>query len=159
MRKWLLVLSLGLLLLLSAVLPSYSSSATQSPEARERAINREIQHLLVQGPFGWTLIRDVKRLLALEHEKARLHPPHEKGWNCIHSREGSWADDGAPYWGGLQMSYNWMRSLGGINGQANWYSPLTQMWAAERVSRRYNFAYSWMKGQWPNTYPPCAGYF
>jgi hypothetical protein len=84
-------------------------------------------------------------------------PAHWRGWLCIHSREGAWnADTGNGFYGGLQMTYNWM---GVIRGKASWYSPLKQMWAAERVSARYGFSWSWLRGQWPNTYPPCAGLF
>lgn len=82
-------------------------------------------------------------------------PAHMAGWLCIHSREGSWTDEGAPYYGGLQMTYGWM----GAVGDAAQLSPLDQMWAAERVSARYGFSSAWMSSQWPMTYPPCAGYF
>lgn len=85
------------------------------------------------------------------------YPPHYNGWVCIHNREGAWNDDtGNGYYGGLQMTYNWM---GVIPGKANWLSPLAQMWAAERVAAQNNFSYSFMRGQWPNTFPPCAGFF
>ena len=154
--KWYQRLFCGLLLSLSALLWCSWASATLSPEAQIARIHAQLKKLLVPAPAGWQMIRDYPRYLWLLRAEARLHPPHEAGWNCIHYREGSWADDGAPYYGGLQMSYSWM---GQIRGQANWYSPLTQMWAAERLSAKYHFSYSWMKGQWPNTYPPCASYF
>ena len=38
------------------------------------------------------------------------HPPHKRGWLCIHRFEGSWSDDGDPYWGGLQMDRGFMRT-------------------------------------------------
>jgi hypothetical protein len=87
----------------------------------------------------------------------RNRPPHYYGWLCIHSREGAWNDPNAPYYGGLQMSYNWMNAVPG--GDAGKLPAMQQMWIAERVSAQHGFSYSWMKGQWPNTYPPCASYF
>lgn len=84
-------------------------------------------------------------------------PAHYAGWMCIHSKEGAWNDPGAPYYGGLQMSWNWMGVVPG--GDAGKLAPMHQMWLAERVSAKYGFSYSWMSGQWPNTFPPCAGYF
>ena len=81
-------------------------------------------------------------------------PPHYAGWLCIHRLEGSWQDDGAPYYGGLQMHEGW----GGVY-HANLISPLAQMWLAEREAAKNGFSYAYMKGQWPNTFPPCAGHF
>lgn len=87
----------------------------------------------------------------------RLKPPHFSGWSCIHHGEGTWtADTGNGYFGGLQMSYDWM---GVIRGKASWYPPLDQMWAAETESAKYSFSYRWMRQQWPNTYPPCSRFF
>jgi hypothetical protein len=89
--------------------------------------------------------------------RAKMAPPiaHKQGWLCIHSNEASWSDDGAPYYGGLQMSKGWM----GVVTYANLLSPTAQMALAERVAAQHGFSYSFMKQQWPNTYPPCAGYF
>jgi hypothetical protein len=86
-----------------------------------------------------------------------IPPQHFQGWLCIHSREGGWYDDtGNGYYGGLQMSYDWM---GVINGKASDYSPIAQMVLAEMVSARYHFSYEFMAQQWPNTFPSCAEYF
>jgi hypothetical protein len=90
---------------------------------------------------------------------ARLHPAppiaHLRGWLCIHSREGSWTDEGAPYYGGLQMTYGWMN----VVGDAALLSPFQQMARAERVAAAHGFRYDWMEHQWPNTFPPCASLF
>jgi len=102
---------------------------------------------------GKYLVRYGSRHLRLAITRSR--PPHYAGWICIHNLEGSWDDDGAPYYGGLQMSEGWM----GVVHHANHLSSIEQMWLAERVSARYGFSYSFMKGQWPNTFPPCANYF
>lgn len=85
----------------------------------------------------------------------RLLPPHYKGWICIHNGEASWYDKGAPYFGGLQMSYGWADRV----TDASLLSPLQQMWAAENEAAEHGFTYSWMHGQWPNTFPPCSRFF
>ena len=53
------------------------------------------------------------------------------------------------------MSYGWM----GVVGNAALLSPARQMALAEQVAAQHGWSYSWMAGQWPNTYPPCAGLF
>jgi len=126
------------------------------------------EHLIVQVAgyeFYKTLRRDHQWLLKYGLElKRKLTleqlPPHYYGWLCIHNLEGSWtANTGNGYHGGLQMTYDWMKDIGGIHGGAENYTALQQMWAAERVSARFGFTWSWMHGQWPNSYPPCASYF
>jgi hypothetical protein len=79
---------------------------------------------------------------------------HLAGWLCIHSREGAWNDTGDPYWGGLQMHPGW----GGVT-HASDLSPMGQMQLAETGYRNSNYSHAWLAGQWPNTYPPCAGLF
>ncbi len=88
----------------------------------------------------------------------RMHPApliaHRAGWLCIHSREGSWSDTGDPYWGGLQMHPGW----GGVH-HASDLSPDAQMALAEGELRKNRYSHAWLAGQWPLTYPPCAGLF
>src|SRR4051794_39909477 len=83
-------------------------------------------------------VRYVSRLAA--------HPPHKSGWLCIHRYEGSWADTGGPYWGGLQMNREFMRTYAPRlllrQGWANRWTPLEQMWVAER-------AFGSGRGYWP----------
>ncbi len=76
---------------------------------------------------------------------------HRALWLCIHSREGSWTDEGAPYYGGLQMSYGW----DGLVTDAALLSPSQQMRAAEIGYARSGYSIAWLEGQWPNTSPPC----
>ena len=80
-------------------------------------------------------------------------PPHYHQWLCIHSHEGSWRDDGAPYWGGVQFGYNEWRRFGmpytGV-ATANLASPMQQMWAAERYWRVSGFH------PWPRTARMCG---
>jgi hypothetical protein len=118
---------------------------------------------------SWTLVGPLDFALVSHHAwlrsdvaymkrlAARLRPAHYNGWVCIHRLEGAWNDAGHPYYGGLQMSWNWMSAVPG--GDAGRLSPLSQMWIAEHVSARHGFSWSWMQGQWPRTFPPCARWF
>jgi hypothetical protein len=58
---------------------------------------------------------------------------------CIHRYEGSWRDSGDPYWGGLQMDRGFMAGYAPRyllrRGFADHWSPLEQMWVAERAYR------------------------
>jgi hypothetical protein len=80
---------------------------------------------------------------------------HLQGWLCIHSREGAWNDEGAPYYGGLQMTYGWA----GRVTDAALLSPGQQIAVAEAEAAEHGWSWSWMRSQWPNTFPPCAGLF
>jgi hypothetical protein len=68
-------------------------------------------------------------------------------WLCIHRHEGAWDDDGAPYWGGLQMDYDFMQRYGAAllraKGTANNWTPLEQMVVAERARRSGRGYYPW----------------
>jgi hypothetical protein len=83
------------------------------------------------------------------------HPPHKKGWLCIHRFEGSWRDANDPYWGGLQMDRGFMSTYAPRVllrlGYANRWTPLEQMWVAERAHRSGR-GY----GPWPNTARYCG---
>jgi hypothetical protein len=83
------------------------------------------------------------------------HPPHKRGWLCIHRFEGSWSDSGDPYWGGLQMDRGFMRTYAPRSllskGLADRWTPLEQMWVAERAHRSGR-GY----GPWPNTARACG---
>ena len=82
------------------------------------------------------------------------HPPHRRAWLCIHRYEGSWWDSGDPYWGGLQMDRSFMRAYAPPallrRGWANRWTPLEQMWVAERAHRSGR-GFS----PWPNTARAC----
>jgi hypothetical protein len=82
-------------------------------------------------------------------------PPHEAAWRCIHRFEGAWADSGAPYYGGLQMDLGFQRRYGGYllrkKGTAERWTPLEQMWVAERALRAGRGFYPW-----PNTARYCG---
>jgi len=84
------------------------------------------------------------------------HPPNLRAWNCIHHYEGSWADSGGPYWGGLQMDLSFQQTYGGWllshKGTADHWSPLEQIWVAVRAARTRGFS------PWPNTARYCGAY-
>lgn len=106
------------------------------------------------------LKREYNQTMAVLHPAgvavSSSYPSHEAGWECIHSREGAWdADTGNGYHGGLQMSYGWA----GRVGDAAQLSPSEQMAIADAEAREHGYSYGWMASQWPNTFPPCAGYF
>ena len=87
------------------------------------------------------------------HRRAS-HPPHLANWLCIHRHEGSWTDPGAPYYGGLQMDLPFQQAYGAWllrrKGTANHWTPLEQIWTAERARRARGFY------PWPNTARACG---
>jgi hypothetical protein len=91
---------------------------------------------------------------AVAAKKQAHRPPHRSQWLCIHRYEGDWNDAGAPYYGGLQMDVEFQRTyaiqLYRAKGTADHWTPLEQMWAAERAYRTRGF---W---PWPNTARYCG---
>jgi hypothetical protein len=91
---------------------------------------------------------------ALRAFRQAHHPPHLQQWLCIHHYEGSWTDPNAPYYGGLQMDLEFQETYGAdlyrAKGTADHWSPLEQMWVAERAYRTRGF---W---PWPNTARYCG---
>jgi hypothetical protein len=88
--------------------------------------------------------------------KRRAHnPPHERAWRCLQRFEGSWRDPHDPYWGGLQMDRTFMRQYAPRHllrrGWANTWTPIEQMWVAERALRAGRGFYPW-----PNTGRICG---
>ena len=83
-------------------------------------------------------------------------PAHMQQWLCIHGHEGAWtARTGNGYYGGLQMDLDFQRKYGFAllkrKGTANRWTPLEQMWVAEK-------AYRAGRGfrPWPNTARACG---
>jgi hypothetical protein len=97
--------------------------------------------------FWSSQARRIRRLAA--------HPPHRRGWICIHRYEGGWHDAGDPYWGGLQMDRGFMQTYAPRvllrRGWADRWSPLEQMWVAERAHRSGRGYWPW-----PNTARSCG---
>ena len=105
-------------------------------------------------------IPDVKRAVvlwkvrALRARRQAQNPPHLRQFLCIHRYEGSWRDAGGPYYGGLQMDLGFQRTyaphLLRTKGTADHWTPLEQMWTAEKALRSRGF---W---PWPNTARICG---
>jgi hypothetical protein len=102
-----------------------------------------------------TVLRDNWRKRAARLKARSARPPHKAAWRCIHRYEGAWDDPNAPYYGGLQMSLEFQRTYGRYllrrEGTANHWSPLEQMWTAERALRAGSGFYPW-----PNTARRCG---
>jgi hypothetical protein len=85
----------------------------------------------------------------------RAGPRHRRAWLCIHRYEGAWRDDGGPYYGGLQMDISFQQHYGPMllrrKGTADRWTPLEQMWIAERAYRAGRGFYPW-----PNTARSCG---
>ena len=87
-------------------------------------------------------------------------PPHELAWRCIMRHEtlyaGAWhANTGNGYYGGLQMDVTFQRhfapELLRAKGTADNWSPVEQMWVAERA-QRVGLGFT----PWPNTARACG---
>jgi hypothetical protein len=115
---------------------------------------------------AWRIVHAHQKMR--RHARARLAvirqrmsiPPHYSFWLCVHRQEATWTDPNSPYYGGLQMG-NWFMRTYGWNllqrkGTANNWTPMEQIWVAERAWKREGYSYSWLYGQWPNTAPPCT---
>jgi hypothetical protein len=82
------------------------------------------------------------------------HPPRYGEWMCIHRYEGGWSLIDGPYYGGLQMNMEFQRTYGGDllrrKGTANRWTPIEQIWVAERAYRTLGYQ------PWPNTARMCG---
>lgn len=92
---------------------------------------------------------------AREARSLASNPPRLKAWLCIHRYEGSWQDPNSPYYGGLQMDLGFQRTYGRAllrrKGTAEHWTPLEQIWVAERAYRSGRGFYPW-----PNTARFCG---
>jgi hypothetical protein len=116
-----------------------------------RPLTRELQE---PPPEPEEKIAAWKRV-ALQTRRKALNPPHKRQWLCIHRYEGAWNDPNPPYYGGLQMDLSFQRTYSpGLlqrKGTANHWTPLEQMWTAERAHRSGRGFYPW-----PNTARYCG---
>jgi hypothetical protein len=105
---------------------------------------------------AWQIKRaaEVWRKRSDEAYRRAQKPPHLRQFLCIHRYEGSWTDSGDPFWGGLQMNRAFQQTYGGYlfrkKGTADKWSPLEQIWAAEKALRSRGFY------PWPNTARYCG---
>lgn len=95
------------------------------------------------------------RRRAFRARRQAHNPPHERAWRCLQRFEGPWKDAHDPYWGGLQMDRTFMRQYAPRHllrrGWANTWTPVEQMWVAERAIRAGRGFYPW-----PNTGRMCG---
>ncbi len=154
--------------------PPETTTTTTEPQWTQRDIQREIDRYRHetwrwQRTMGRKLTRnledppaDVQAKIAVWHRVAlktrrrAQNPPHKRQWLCIHDFEGGWTSNtGNGYYGGLQMDLSFQRAYGGgllaRKGTANHWTPLEQMWAAERAHRAGRGFYPW-----PNTARYCG---
>jgi hypothetical protein len=102
-------------------------------------------------------VRDLWRARATRVKKRfTAGPAHLNQWECIHHYEGSWtANTGNGYYGGLQMDLAFQRTYGAKllrkKGTANRWTPMEQMWVAEKAHRSGRGFYPW-----PNTARYCG---
>lgn len=139
--------------------PSSTVDPQQTIAIRARArawetltgVGRARLHLSLNSPIALDFWR--RRLNAVMH--VAMHPPHLAQFRCIHRYEGSWSDSGDPYWGGLQMDREFMSGYAPgyllRRGLANVWTPLEQIWVAERAYRSGRGFYAW-----PNTARYCG---
>jgi hypothetical protein len=75
-------------------------------------------------------------------------PPQLRGWLCIHRYEARWNDRSPPYYGGLQMDLSFQRRYGAYllrhRGTADRWTPLEQIWVAERARRSGRGFWPWL---------------
>lgn len=149
----------AVVLIALTIFAASARAALPTRELRERARTWEI---VIPLPRASTRFADRaprarrfwrRRLRALERFASR--PPHKSGWLCIHHFESAWTDAGDPYWGGLQMDRGFMRTYAPAlllrRGWADRWTPLEQMWVAERAHRSGRGF-----GPWPNTARYCG---
>ena len=161
---------------LSCALGAHLASATPQPDAwilediaQYRAKTWHFQTLMGLGrtPASDSVASDPSRRYKLwvrelwlgraARAKRRFGagPAHMAQWLCIHRYEGSWRDRGAPYYGGLQMDMAFMRLYGASllqrKGTADNWTPLEQMWVAEKAYRAGRGFHPW-----PNTARACG---
>jgi hypothetical protein len=100
-------------------------------------------------------VRNVWHRRAVRTWKRATNPPRRSAWMCIHRHEGPWNDPNPPYYGGLQMDLSFQRTHGGhllrSKGTADKWTPLEQIWVAERAYRSGRGFYPW-----PNTARSCG---
>ena len=122
----------------------------------QRTMGRKLTRNLEDPPADVQAKIAVWHRVALKTRRRAQNPPHKRQWLCIHDFEGGWTSNtGNGYYGGLQMDLSFQRAYGGgllaRKGTANHWTPLEQMWAAERAHRAGRGFYPW-----PNTARYCG---
>jgi hypothetical protein len=120
----------------------------------ERVMGRPLTRELAEPPEDPQLRVEAWRTLAQRMRHRAQNPPHMRAWLCIHNYEGAWTDPNPPYYGGLQMDLGFQQRYGSEllrrKGTADHWTPLEQIWTAERALRTRGFY------PWPNTARYCG---
>ena len=121
----------------------------------QRVMGRRVTLTLPHPPVEPFARIGAWRRIALHTKRVALHPPHLRAWLCIHTYEAAWNDRNAPYYGGLQMDLSFQlaygRHLFARKGTADHWTPLEQMWVAERAVRAGRGFFAW-----PNSARACG---
>ncbi|MFL5917436.1 MAG: hypothetical protein ACJ74L_05035 [Gaiellaceae bacterium] len=121
----------------------------------ERVMGRPLTRQLQHEPTEPAARVDAWHRLAVTMRRRAQDVPHKQAWLCIHRYEGDWRDPNPPYYGGLQMDIQFQRTYGAAllrsKGTADRWTPLEQMWTAERAHRSGRGFYPW-----PNTARYCG---
>ena len=121
----------------------------------ERMMGRPLTRALSRPPSDPAQRVEAWRRLAVTMHRRAVNVPHKAAWLCIHHFEASWTDPNPPYYGGLQMDVQFQRTyapgLFRVKGTADHWTPLEQMWVAERAHRAGRGFYPW-----PNTARYCG---
>jgi hypothetical protein len=178
--RFLSVLVLLGLAVVALSLPRQASAERATPQRFEPegvVLLKQIRHYKRQT-WRWQRVMGVKRTRARDHTRVKnlvyrrwvrnvwhrralrawqraKNPPRMSAWLCIHRHEGPWNDPNPPYYGGLQMDISFQRTYGGHllrrKGTADKWTPLEQIWVAERAYRSGRGFYPW-----PNTARYCG---
>jgi hypothetical protein len=76
------------------------------------------------------------------------------GLLCIHQYEGAWNDPGSPYYGGLQMDYNFMQAYGAVFYRRWGTADHWPVWAQIQAGRNGYRARGWYP--WPVSSRTCG---
>jgi len=122
----------------------------------QRIMGRSVTRKLPNAPEVFAGRVEAWRKTAERLRRHANNPPHKSQWLCIRRYEGAWTSrTGNGFYGGLQMDLSFQRtyapSLLRRKGTADRWTPLEQMWAAERAHRSGRGFYPW-----PNTARYCG---
>jgi hypothetical protein len=121
----------------------------------QRVMGTRVIRRLPNAPEEFTQKVVAWKRVATKITRRAQNPPHKSAWLCIHRYEATWTDPNPPYYGGLQMDIGFMQRYGAHllrrKGTANYWTPLEQMWVAERALRAGRGFYPW-----PNTARFCG---
>lgn len=139
-----------------------------TPAQREHVIERNLAHARYVAAYGsgrpqhrhakaarWLAVELADVQAVLERITLWVPPWINTAFLCIHSGEGSWTDPGAPYYGGLQMDYEFQSTYGPTllraKGTADHWTPTEQIHVAYEAYRSGRGFFPW-----PNTARRCG---